>query len=81
MKPLGDRTLQAQVCKIMDLNFRLNLHIIIWPTAISFLGEAFIVHTIHSSLTAVLCLANGYVEKQPVACKENCFEYCLKNHG
>ena len=33
---------------------------------------------IHSSLTAVRCLDNGYVGKQPVAWKEYCAEYWLK---
>ena len=32
---------------------------------------------IHSSLTAVSCLYNGYVGKQPVAWKEYCVEYWL----
>ena len=32
----------------------------------------------HSSLTAVRCFDNGYVEKQPVAWKEYCAEYWLK---
>ena len=33
---------------------------------------------IHSSLTAVHCLDNGYVRKQPVDWKEYCVEYWLK---
>ena len=33
---------------------------------------------IHSSLTAVHCFDNGYVGKQPVAWKEYCMEYWLK---
>ena len=33
---------------------------------------------IHSSLTAVRCFDNGYVEKQPVAWKEYCVEHWLK---
>ena len=33
---------------------------------------------IHSSLTAVCCFDNGYVGKQPVAWKEYCEEYWLK---
>ena len=33
---------------------------------------------IHSSLTAVRCLDSGYVVKQPVAWKEYCVEYWLK---
>ena len=33
---------------------------------------------IHSSLTAVRCLDNGYVGKEPVAWKEYCAEYWLK---
>ena len=33
---------------------------------------------IHSSLTAVRCLDNGYMRKQPVAWKEYCAEYWLK---
>ena len=33
---------------------------------------------IHSSLTAVHCFNNGYVEKQPVAWKEYCAAYWLK---
>ena len=33
---------------------------------------------IHSSLTAVRCFDNGYVGKQPVAWKEYCAEYWLK---
>ena len=33
---------------------------------------------IHSSLTAVHCFDNGYVGKQPVAWKEYCAEYELK---
>ena len=32
----------------------------------------------HSSLTAVQCLDNGHVGKQPVAWKEYCAEYWLK---
>ena len=32
----------------------------------------------HSSLTAVRCFDNGYVGKQPVAWKEYCAEYWLK---
>ena len=31
----------------------------------------------HSSLTALHCFDNGYVEKQPVAWKEYCAEYWL----
>ena len=34
---------------------------------------------IHSSLIAVRCFDNGYVGKQPVACKEYCVEYWLKD--
>ena len=34
---------------------------------------------IHSSLTAVHCFHNGYVGKQPVAWKEYCAEYWLKD--
>ena len=34
---------------------------------------------IHSSLTAVLCFYNGFVGKQPVAWKEYCAEYWIKN--
>ena len=33
---------------------------------------------IHSSLFAVGCLNNGYVEKQPVAWKEYCMKYWFK---
>ena len=33
---------------------------------------------LHSSLTAVCCFDNGYVGKQPVAWKEHCVEYWLK---
>ena len=33
---------------------------------------------IHISLTAVHCFDNGYVGKQPVAWKEHCAEYWLK---
>ena len=33
---------------------------------------------IHSSLTTVHCFDNGYVGKQPVAWKEYCVEYWLK---
>ena len=33
---------------------------------------------IHSSLSAVHCFKNGYVRKQPVAWKEYCAEYWLK---
>ena len=33
---------------------------------------------IHSSLTAVPCSGNGYVVKQPVAWKECCTDYWLK---
>ena len=33
---------------------------------------------IHSSLTTVHCFNNGYVGKQPVALKEYCAEYWLK---
>ena len=33
---------------------------------------------IHSSLTADHCFDNGYVGKQPVAWKDNCTEYWLK---
>ena len=33
---------------------------------------------IHSSLIAVRCFDNGYVEKQPVAWKEYCVEHWLK---
>ena len=33
---------------------------------------------IHSCLTAVFCFDNGYVGKQPVAWKEYCGEYWLK---
>ena len=33
---------------------------------------------IHSSLTTVRCFENGYVRKQPVAWKEYCAEYWLK---
>ena len=33
---------------------------------------------IHSSLTAVCCFDNGYVGKQPVAWREYCVEYWLK---
>ena len=33
---------------------------------------------IHSSLTAVRCFDNGFVGKQPVAWKEYCAEYWLK---
>ena len=33
---------------------------------------------IHSSLIAFRCLDNGYLGKQPVAWKENCAEYWLK---
>ena len=33
---------------------------------------------IHSSLTAVYCFDNGYVGKQPMAWKEYCVEYWLK---
>ena len=33
---------------------------------------------IHSSLTAVCCFNNGYLGKQPVAWKEYCAEYWLK---
>ena len=33
---------------------------------------------INSSLTAVRCFDNGYVGKQPVAWKEKCAEYWLK---
>ena len=32
----------------------------------------------HSSLTAVRCFDNGYAGKQPVAWKEYCLEYWLK---
>ena len=35
-------------------------------------------YRIHSSLTAVRCFDNGYVGKQPVAWKEYCSEYRLK---
>ena len=35
---------------------------------------------IHSSHTAVRCFDNGYVGKQPVAWKEYCAEYWLKEH-
>ena len=35
-------------------------------------------HRIHSSLTAVCCFDNGYVEKQPVACKEYPAKYWFK---
>ena len=34
---------------------------------------------IHSSLTAVHCFDNGFVGKQPVAWKEYCAEYWLKD--
>ena len=34
--------------------------------------------SIHSFLTAVCCFDNGYVGKQPVAWKEYCAEYWLK---
>ena len=33
---------------------------------------------IHSSLTAIHCFDNDYVRKQPVAWKEYCAEYWLK---
>ena len=35
---------------------------------------------IHSSLTAVRCFDNSSVGKQPVAWKEYCAEYWLKEH-
>ena len=35
-------------------------------------------HRIHSSLTPVHCLYDGYVGKQPVAGKEYCVDYWLK---
>ena len=35
-------------------------------------------HRIHSSCTGVYCFVNDYVEKQPVAWKDFCAEYLLK---
>ena len=44
----------------------------------SFRGLMIAIDRIHSSLTAVHCFNNGYVGKQPVAWKEYCVGYWLK---
>ena len=49
-----------------------------WLGQYSFRGLMSHCDRIHSSLTAVHCCDNGYVGKQPVAWKEYCADYWLK---
>ena len=48
-----------------------------WPLFFSRIDDSHC-DRIHSSLTAVRCFDNGYVGKQPIAWKEYCAEYWLK---
>ena len=56
-------------------NNAFNQHFLLLPQLFK---KPSISNRIHSSLTAVCCFDNSYVGKQPVACKEYCAEYWLK---